>query len=69
MKLPACATASAGRSKSRHQPQGSRRPSGRSQAADQRRLVFRVGASRRIPNAASLAIALHQGRGRRPSAF
>ena len=25
--------------------------------------------SRRIPNAASLAVALHQGRGRRPSAF
>ena len=43
--------------------------SGRSQAADQRRLVFRVGASGRIPHAASLAVALHQGRGRRPSAF
>ena len=29
----------------------------------------RVGASGRIPHAASLAVALHQGRGRRPSAF
>jgi hypothetical protein len=54
---------------SRPQPQGPWRASCRAEEEDERRVVFGVGASRRIPHAPSLAVALHQGRGCRPSAF